>query len=99
MKTLKVRHLRSVQRKLRDGEDLIYDDEKGIVNQETGEVVIDIKFIVGYDYSNSITDDKENNLDEGGYGEDDGDEDDDDKDEDEDDEHKENEELIKSSKQ
>ena len=47
MKNLKERHKRTIERKLDEGEDIIFDNEKGIINDETGEVIIDIKIIRG----------------------------------------------------
>jgi len=64
MKTLKVRHKRTVQRKLEDGLPLIYDEKKGIINEETGEVIIDIDLIInpGYDLDgdNEIEEEEKN---------------------------------------
>jgi hypothetical protein len=51
MKNLKERYKRTVERKLQEGEDIIFDEEKGIINDETGEVVIDIRIIRG-DFEN-----------------------------------------------
>ena len=45
MKELKVRHKRTVERKLAEGEDLIFDKEKGILNKDTGEILYDLKTI------------------------------------------------------
>jgi hypothetical protein len=45
IKILKERHKRTIERKLENGDDLVFDELKGIVNEETGEVVLDIKFI------------------------------------------------------
>ncbi len=60
MKSLKIRHLRTVERKLREGDDLVYDDEKGIINDETGEVIVDIKLINGGgDFLNEEEEEKE----------------------------------------
>lgn len=51
LKNLKERHRRTVERKLEDGADIVWDDEKGIINDETGEVVVDIRIIRG-DFEN-----------------------------------------------
>ncbi len=47
MKTLKVRYKRTVLRKFKEGEYLIFDKEKGIINEDTGAVVVDIKAVLG----------------------------------------------------
>jgi hypothetical protein len=62
MKELKVRHRRTVRRKLDEGLPLIYDENKGIINEETGEVIIDIKIITNPE--NDIGNDDENDVEE-----------------------------------
>lgn len=62
LKNLKVRCKRTVERKLREGEDLVFDEQKGILNEETGEIVVDIKYIYGEDYT--VDNDEEENIDE-----------------------------------
>ena len=54
LKTLKERYKRTVERRINDGEDLVFDEQKGIINEETGEVVLDIKIIRGGDIENSM---------------------------------------------
>jgi len=54
LKTLKERYRRTVERRINDGEDLIYDPLKGIINEDTGEVVLDLKTIRGGDIENSM---------------------------------------------
>jgi hypothetical protein len=71
MKNLKERYKRTVERKLENGDDIIFDEEKGIINDETGEVVIDIKIIRGdfgnltIDKDDDESDEKEGSLDNG----------------------------------
>jgi len=68
LKNLKERHKRTVERKIQDGEDIIFDDEKGIINDETGEVVVDIKIIRGdfnVDNYNDETDAKDDSRKDG----------------------------------
>ena len=52
MKTLKERYKRTVERKFKEGQYLIFDKEKGIINEDTGEVIVDIKILTegGCDY-------------------------------------------------
>lgn len=47
VKNLKVRYKRTVERKWREGEFLTYDKEKGIINEDTGEIVVGLKAIEG----------------------------------------------------
>ena len=54
LKTLKERYKRTVERRINDGEDLVFDEQKGIINEETGEVVLNIKIIRGGDMENSM---------------------------------------------
>lgn len=42
MKNLKQRHKKTVERKLEDGDNLVFDEKKGIVNANTGEVIVDV---------------------------------------------------------
>jgi hypothetical protein len=70
MKELKVRHKRTVERKLAEGEDLIFDKEKGILNKETGEILYDLKtiyagFIEGEDEEEKYPGDDSIGSDEG----------------------------------
>jgi hypothetical protein len=58
MRILKERHKRTVERKLENGDDLIMDEKLGIINSETNEVVLDIKYIYG-----DIKDDEEDTKD------------------------------------
>ena len=47
IKILKERQKRTVERKLKKGEDLIYDEKRGIINIETDECILDINQIFG----------------------------------------------------
>jgi hypothetical protein len=46
LKNLKERYKRTVERKFKDGEFLIFHREKGIINEDTNEVVVDLKSII-----------------------------------------------------
>ncbi len=72
MKSLKVRHLKTVKRKIDNGDDLEYDEKRGIINVDTDEVVIDIKMILGYNFTNGELDsDKDDGDDNDDYEEED----------------------------
>jgi hypothetical protein len=45
LKILKERHKRTIERKLQNGDDLIFDEKRGIINEDTDQVVLDIKYI------------------------------------------------------
>jgi len=57
---LKERHRRTCDRKLAEGEKLEFDEERGIINAETKELVIDIKHV----YYNPLDRSVENSEDE-----------------------------------
>lgn len=62
---MKERYKRTVERKFKEGEYLIFDREKGIINEDTGEVVVDLEAVIatGYDIGEKPQDfsDDENN--------------------------------------
>jgi hypothetical protein len=58
MKTLKERYKRTVERKIREKEPMIFDEEKGIINAETKEVIVDIMHIYD-DFETSTVSEKE----------------------------------------
>jgi hypothetical protein len=58
MRNLKERYRRTVERKIDEGEDIIFDEEKGLINEKTGKVVIDIKLIRGLSDDESDSDDE-----------------------------------------
>jgi hypothetical protein len=59
MKILKERYRRTVERKWKDGEYLIFDREKGIINEDSGEIVVELAVILASGYE--IKEDLENN--------------------------------------
>lgn len=64
---LKERHRRTVLRKIEDGEDIVFDENKGIINDRTQEVVVDLRDInsgVLLDKSNDDADDIEEDNEE-----------------------------------
>ena len=46
LKNLKERYKRTVERKFKEGEYLVFDKEKGIINEDTNEVVVELKSII-----------------------------------------------------
>jgi hypothetical protein len=60
IKILKERQKRTVERKMKEGEDLIFCEKRGIINKNTEEVVFDLKQIYGeFDQENDIEEGKE----------------------------------------
>jgi hypothetical protein len=59
VESLKERQRRTVQRKIENGEDIIFDGTKGIINAKTLEVVIDLK-----DINNGVLFENENDNDD-----------------------------------
>jgi hypothetical protein len=50
MKILKERYKRTVERKWKEGEYLIFDREKGIMNEDSGEIVVELSVIISSGY-------------------------------------------------
>jgi hypothetical protein len=50
MKILKERYKRTVERKWKEKEYLIFDREKGIINEDSGEIVVELSVIISSGY-------------------------------------------------
>lgn len=61
MKDFKLRHKKTIERKFNDGHTLAFDKEKGVFNEKTGEVYIDIKALgaIGDDSDDEDSDKEE----------------------------------------
>lgn len=62
MKFLKERYKRTLERRFKDKEYLVFDHEKGIINEDSGEIIIDLEIILSSGYV--IKEDSKLNIDE-----------------------------------